>query len=310
MPSVLLRASDAAIHEVDERYLSFTIDLGQIAEPTRFWNPDGSGETIGRPTFDFASERMRNMAAALAPAFLRIGGTEADRVLYALDGAAPEKPPPPFKSVLSAAHVDALGTFAVSAGLHVSFTVNAGWGARTGAGVWESTQTRALMRYVAKHDYPFNVWELCNEPNAWPLFQKNLVVEPEDYARDLLELGAARDAELPTARIAGPSTAYWPIIGEVRAAVHEPGHAAGAAARATPAHAELMPIPRHKCAEILLSRGRCPPSRGSSRPASSRTTSRVCSAPLLGTSCPMLSRGITTRASPRALRWRSIGQRR
>ena len=231
---VALRASDAAIHEVDERYLSFTIDLGQIAEPTRFWNPDGSGETTGRPTFDFASKRMHNMAAALAPAFLRIGGTEADRVLYALDGAVPETPPPPFKSVLSAAHVDALGNFALQTGLHVSFTVNAGWGARTAAGVWGSTQTRALMRYVAEHKYPFTVWELGNEPNAWPLFQKNLVVEPEDYARDLVELAAARDAELPAARIAGPSTAYWPIIGEVRRSRPSPVQACA-----------LSPVPSH-----------------------------------------------------------------
>jgi heparanase 1 len=215
---VALSASDAPVHTVDERYLSFTLDLGQIAEPTRFWNPDGSGETIGRPSFDFASERMRNMAAALAPAYLRIGGTEADRVLYALeaDDVLP-KPPPPFKSVLTAKHVDALGQFALATGLHIAFTVNAGWGARTPTGEWESTQTRALMRQTRERGYPFTVWELGNEPNAWPLFQQNLAIEPEAYARDLRELAAARDAELPDARIAGPATAYWPILGEVPA---------------------------------------------------------------------------------------------
>ena len=61
----------------------------------------------------------------------------------------PDAPPAPFKSVLSRKHVDALGKFALAAGLHVSFTVNAGWGARTASGAWESEQTRALMRYVA-----------------------------------------------------------------------------------------------------------------------------------------------------------------
>ena len=214
---IRLSASTASIHEVDVRYLSFTIDLGQIAEPTRFWNPDGSGETVGRPTFDFANERMINMTAALAPAFIRIGGTEADRVIYALSGTPPAEPPSPFNSVLSSKHVDALGRFAIAAGLRVSFTVNAGWGARTVTGVWDSTQTRALMRYVGRHNYPFTVWELGNEPNAWPLFQKNLVVEPEAYAADLAELAAARDNHLPSAKIAGPSTAYWPTIGEVPA---------------------------------------------------------------------------------------------
>uniref|UniRef100_A0A7S3C5L5 Uncharacterized protein n=1 Tax=Haptolina ericina TaxID=156174 RepID=A0A7S3C5L5_9EUKA len=163
------------------------------------------------------------MAAALAPAFIRIGGTEADRVLYALESQSPTKPPPPFTSVLSSRHIDSLGDFALAAGLHVSFTVNAGWGARTGSGVWQSSQTRALMRYVSARGYPFTVWELGNEPNAWPLFQQNLIIEPEAYARDLGELAAARDAECPTARIAGPATAYWPTIGEVPAfATHFP----------------------------------------------------------------------------------------
>ncbi|KAL1516048.1 hypothetical protein AB1Y20_002660 [Prymnesium parvum] len=215
-----LTSSDSTGEElgrVDERYLSFTIDLGQIAEPTRFWNPDGSGETIGRPTFDFANPRLRHMAAALAPAYLRIGGTEADRVIYSLEGTPPEQPPPPFKSVLTAAHVDALGEFALTTGLHVAFAVNAGWGARSAGGAWVSGMSRALMRYTARHGYPFTVWELGNEPNAWPLFQAQLLVQPEQYARDLRELAAARDAELPAARIAGPCTAYWPTIGEVPA---------------------------------------------------------------------------------------------
>ena len=57
--AIRLRASDDAVSEVDERYLSFCIDLGQIAEPTRFWNPDGSGETTGRPSYDFGRVRLR-----------------------------------------------------------------------------------------------------------------------------------------------------------------------------------------------------------------------------------------------------------
>lgn len=212
---VALTAGDDLVNEVDERYLSFTIDLGQIAEPTRFWNPNGSGETTGRPSFDFGNDRMRNMAAALAPAFLRIGGTEADRVFYALNGPAPATPPAPFKSVLSTKHLDALGSFALATGLDIAFTVNAGWGARTATGAWNSSHARALMRYVADRAYPFTVWELGNEPNAWPLFHHGLLVQPDVYARELLELAAARDAEMPSARIAGPSTAYWPLIGEV-----------------------------------------------------------------------------------------------
>ena len=50
--------------------MCFCVDLGQIATPTRFWNPLGAAgdslEVIGRPTFDFARPRLRGLAQALA----------------------------------------------------------------------------------------------------------------------------------------------------------------------------------------------------------------------------------------------------
>ena len=213
--AIEVSASKDSIAELDERYLSVCIDLGQVAEPTRFWNPDGSGEIVDCATFDFDRPVLRNMTAALAPAFLRIGGTEADRVHYALDPADPIAPPAPFKSTLTAAHLDAIGDFATATGLDVCFTLNAGWGARTASGEWTSDRARALMRYVKRRRHPFTVFELGNEPNAYPLFHNGLVVEPETFAADVRELARLRDDECPAARIAAPSTAWWPNLGEV-----------------------------------------------------------------------------------------------
>jgi hypothetical protein len=189
-------ASAAPVFKMSDRYLSFCVDLGQIAEPTRFWNPDGSGETIGeRPSFDFASARLRNLCRALAPAYLRVGGTEADRVFYALDPAGqplqhpPLVPPPHHGSVLTASHLRGLGDFATDVGLNISFALNAGWGPRGGslvprhgsaspgslvrkdgsASAWRCVQARALMRFAAAEGIPIRVWELGNEPNVRPI---------------------------------------------------------------------------------------------------------------------------------------------
>tara|TARA_B100000795_G_C22514011_1_gene328754 strand:- start:315 stop:488 length:174 start_codon:yes stop_codon:yes gene_type:complete len=57
------------------------------------------------------------------------------------------------------------------------------------------------MRYVRQRKYPFDVFELGNEPNAWPLFHNGLLVQPEDYARDARELCRARDDECPAAKV-------------------------------------------------------------------------------------------------------------
>ena len=198
------------------------IDLGQIAEPTRFWNPLGAAgstlEVTGRPTYDFSRRRLRAAAAALSPGYLRVGGTEADRVFLALNATGIEDisaPPVPFKSVLRADHVTAIGEFARDTGLEVIFALNAGWGARNAHGAWRSDAARSMLQYVGEHALPFTIFELGNEPNAYPYLQSNLVVPPEQFAADFFALSRARDELLPTALLAAPGTAWFPSIGEV-----------------------------------------------------------------------------------------------
>ena len=220
-----LVVSAAPIAHVDERYLCLCVDLGQIAEPTRFWNPAGAKgstlETVNRSTYDFGRVRLRNMASALAPGLLRIGGTEADRVFYALDepslALAESQPPPPFKSVLKAARIDAIGEFATSVGFEVVFALNAGWATRTSAGGWDTTQARDLLAYIKARALPFAVFELGNEPNGWPYLQGGLSISPEQFARDLFALVRVRDELLPAAKVAAPSTAWFPSVGELPA---------------------------------------------------------------------------------------------
>ena len=59
---------DHRVAEVDDKFLSIAIDSHVMAE--RWKN------------FDFASTRVKNMAKALSPAFLRLGGTAADLVTF------------------------------------------------------------------------------------------------------------------------------------------------------------------------------------------------------------------------------------
>ena len=208
----LLVISAAPIASTDERYLCLCVDLGQIAEPTRFWNPDGAKgstfETVNRTTYDFGRLPLRNMAKALAPGLLRIGGTEADRAFYALDEAslalAADHPPPPFKSVLKAVRIDAIGEFARATNFEIVFALNAGSAARTSAGAWESSQARALMAYVKAHALPVAVLELGNEPNGWPYLQAGLSVSPEQFASDLFALSRGEAPQASTLRSPRP----------------------------------------------------------------------------------------------------------
>ena len=160
LPPTSVTAAKSPAGTIDERYLSFCVDLGMIAQPTRFWNPDGSGETVGeRPPFDFSRPRLRRLCGALSPAYLRVGGTEADRVYYALEQRGPQPPPPApagYGTVVTGRQLIAMGEFAREAGLEISLTLNAGWGSRAGsaprpdgsAGAWRPDQAVELMRFA------------------------------------------------------------------------------------------------------------------------------------------------------------------
>jgi hypothetical protein len=117
---------------VDERYLSVAVDTAQVVGG-RFWSEDGSVEFVGQeriPEYDFTRPRLRALAAELAPAFLRIGGTDADRVLYDMSTDPIEEAPQGFEFVLTATQVDGVFEFAETLDYDVMFTIGAGKGVR------------------------------------------------------------------------------------------------------------------------------------------------------------------------------------
>ena len=88
-PPVAIQVSvdtSTSLRTVDPRYLSFAIDTSAVVGG-KWWDPKaedtemGSG-TVHAPVFDFDRPRLDTLTRALAPAFLRIGGSEADKVHY------------------------------------------------------------------------------------------------------------------------------------------------------------------------------------------------------------------------------------
>ena len=76
----------APIATVDERYLSFAVDVAQVVGGL-FWSAEPVAQLIGQerqPVYDFERPRLRALAAELAPAFLRIGGSDAHMYVIGL----------------------------------------------------------------------------------------------------------------------------------------------------------------------------------------------------------------------------------
>lgn len=197
---------------VDERFVSFAVDLDQLAGGT-FWDPAGGPTTVPVPPYDFSRERIRNLTRALAPAYLRLGGSASDRTYYDLSGE-PVAAPPPFELVLDRAEWDAANAFAIDLGLEIIFTVAAGAGPRDAQRRWAPDNARDLLAYTKQRGYPLAVLEFGNEPNLFAVRAGIAGYDAAAYARDLETFLALRDEVLPGVPVFAPGNIYTRTQGE------------------------------------------------------------------------------------------------
>jgi heparanase 1 len=208
-------ATAAPATTVSDRYLSIAIDTAQVVGGI-FWS---AGETSAGgagqvPPFDFTRPRLVALARPLGHAYLRVGGTDADRTWFAANDPPPAAPPSGYQWILTRAEVDAMAAFAGALDFQILFTLNAGSGPRVANGPWLPDNAQALVGYTRSIGAPVTVWELGNEVNAYSLIL-GFSLSASEYARDVRTARTMLAGVAPTAKLAGPASAYWPIIGEV-----------------------------------------------------------------------------------------------
>lgn len=217
----LERADLYPLYRISPYFLSFAIDTSQVVGG-KWWNPAAEQTETGTgthtsPVLDWSDPRLNRLTAALAPAYLRIGGSEADKTYYDLNSDAQrvEEAPPGYHSVMTRRQWDDLNRFAAARGLRLVFCLNNGPSARDAEGRWRPDNARELLEYSAQQGYRVSVWEMGNELNLfWYVYGPAKMVPPEIYARDL-EVGRALVKEFyPRSGFAGQSAAFWPVLGE------------------------------------------------------------------------------------------------
>ncbi|MCB9478146.1 MAG: hypothetical protein H6683_00550 [Deltaproteobacteria bacterium] len=210
---------DDAFTRVDPRFLSVAVDSSQVVGGN-WWSESGEvevgvGGTRVAP-FDFGRERLRNMARALAPAYLRIGGSEADKLYYDMsDDPVAEPPNEKYEFVFTDNFMAGIDHFAKAVGFDVFFTVNAGAGPRDENKAWTTDNARKLLSHVRRKGYDVAVWELGNEVNGyWLIHGFRYLISGAQFADDIRKLRRLVDELDPGKPVAGPSSAFWPVLGE------------------------------------------------------------------------------------------------
>ncbi len=165
----LMPGTMARIGEIDRRFQSYNVEMVEVTGG-RFWTPyrqrhaPDQGLYSYRPPIDLTNARLRKLAKALSPAYLRVSGTWANATFFADSDSAPLTPPAGFDSVLSRAQWRGVVNFAQAVGAPIvtSFAVSAG--TRGPDGDWRPGEAQRLLAYTRSLSASIAAAEYMNEP--------------------------------------------------------------------------------------------------------------------------------------------------
>jgi hypothetical protein len=214
---------------VDERFQSYNIEMVEVTGG-RFWKPyaskvdespaavkqTNSNQPTGmdpslyqyRSPIDLSNARLRKLAAALGPAYLRVSGTWANTTYFQnTDESAMATPPDGFKGVLPRKQWKGVVDFshAVNAEIVTSFAVSAG--TRNADGVWTPEQARQIAEYTKSIGGSIAAAEFMNEPNLAEIGGAPKGYDAAAYGRDVKIFHAFAEKELPGMLFLGPGSA-------------------------------------------------------------------------------------------------------
>lgn len=181
------------VGEVDLRFLSYNIEMVEVTGGN-FWrpysvNPKPGGDPVAatksyRPPVDLANRKLRQLAAALGPSYVRYSGTWANAIWFADREEAPAKAPAGFDTVLTRKQWrDAVGLakFA-NARIVTSFATSPG--TRDAKGLWQPDHAARWLAYTRRIGGTIAAAEYVNEPSVLNLIQPPKGYTSADYRRD------------------------------------------------------------------------------------------------------------------------------
>lgn len=210
-------AGMAVLGTVDERYQSYNIEMIQVMGG-KWWAPYAATAPDAvaaggfanapmryRPPTDLAAPKLRKLAAALSPAYVRVTDTWANTVYFQDDDAAvPIAPPPGFKAVITRRQWKGVIDFsnALDTGIVTSFSIGAG--VRDPNGVWTPSEATKLLSFFRRAGGHIAAAEFFNEPNLGVVSGTPKGYDAAAYGRDFRVFRSFMRASDPKIALLGP----------------------------------------------------------------------------------------------------------
>jgi hypothetical protein len=160
-----------------------------------------------RPPIDLTNHRLRTLAAALGPAYVRVSGTWANTTFFQDSDAPPRGTPPKgFAGVLTRKEWKGVVDFshAVNAEIVTSFATSPG--TRDAAGVWTPSQARQLLTYTKSVGGNIAAAEFMNEPTYAAMGGAPKGYDAAAYGRDVAAFRKFVKQAVPEMVFLGPGS--------------------------------------------------------------------------------------------------------
>ncbi len=206
---------------IDARFQSYNIEMVEVTGG-RFWKPYASRADAAQPAenqptgmdpslyeyrkpINLYNERLRKLAAALGPAYVRVSGTWANSTyFFNSDAPAPADPPSGFKGILTRRQWKGVVDFsnAVGAKIVTSFSISAG--TRDSTGLWTPSQAQQILAYTQSVGGSIAAAEFMNEPTMPEMGGAPKGYDAQAFARDITAFRAFARQSAPDMLILGP----------------------------------------------------------------------------------------------------------
>ncbi|HVO02557.1 MAG TPA: hypothetical protein VMT54_10160 [Candidatus Cybelea sp.] len=204
-------ASMPRLGTVDARYQSYNVEMVEVTGG-RFWKPyadmgpGDQGRYQYRPPLDLENKRLRKLAAALGPAYMRVSGTWANKTCFDDRDPAPATPPAGFENVLTHRQWQGVADFARAVDAKITTSMAVSTGTRDGAGHWRPEIAQRFFAFNRSIGGEIAAAEFMNEPTAPFLAGVPQGYGAADYARDFHAFRAFARESLPGMLVLGPGS--------------------------------------------------------------------------------------------------------
>ena len=218
------------IGTVDERFNSYNIEMVEVIGG-KFWKPYASSAASSRKAqeparqegftpagidpnlyqfrapIDLSNARLRKLAAALGPAYVRVSGTWANSVYFQdSENAAPANAPSGFNGVLTRKEWKGVVDFSRAVNAEIVTSVATGPGTRNAQVAWTSEQAGKLFRYTQFVGGRIAATEFMNEPTYAAMGGAPKGYDAADFGRDVAVFRAFLRKTSPDTLFLGPGS--------------------------------------------------------------------------------------------------------